>query len=99
KPRPIFNTAMRYECLSPIVISAMRDDGSTAYLSPQELAYGPILIQNLIRKHEALALHAGSNINDYQVRDYSFRLLGEPRKKGIVIKEGTAEATKVIAYL
>lgn len=99
KPRPVFNTTMRYECLSPIVISAMRDDGSTAYLSPQEMAYRPILIQNLIRKHKALALHGGSNVNDYQVPDYSFRLLGEPRKKGTLIKEGTSEATKVIAYL
>lgn len=96
---PVFQTAMRYECLSPIVVSALRDDRSTAYLSPDDAAFGPILIQNLVRKHAALAVYGDSDVAEYQGSDYSFRLLSEPRKKGTVIKEGTEKETKVIAYL
>ncbi len=96
---PVFRTTTRYECLSPIVVSALRDDYSTAYLSPHDIAFGPILIQNLVRKHAALAVHGDSDVAEYQGSDYSFRLLSEPRKKGTVIKEGTEKETKVIAYL
>lgn len=98
-PTQRFTTTMRYECLSPIVVSAMRDDRTTAYLSPDDNAYGLILIQNLVRKHAALAMHVGSEILEHTASSYSFRLLNEPRKKGTTIKEGTAEQTKVIAYL
>lgn len=99
KPRQTFANTMRYECLSPIVVSAKRDDGSTAYLDPDDPAFGPILIQNLIRKHSALALHQGSTDPEYAQPDYSFRVLSAPRKKGTTIKEGTEQETKVIAYL
>lgn len=99
RPRQVFTTTMRYECLSPIVVSTLRDDRSVAYLSPGEPAFGPGLIQNLIRKHSALALHEGATEPEFTGANYAFRVLNEPRKKGITIKEHSAEETKIIAYL
>jgi len=99
KPRFVFNTTMRYECLSPIIVSAMRDDHSAAYLGPDDPAFGPVFIQNLIRKQAALALHNDATEPATIQNIMSFRLLNTPRKKGITIKEGTEQETKVIGYL
>lgn len=99
KPAQVFNNTMRYECLSPIVVSVLRDDRSIAYLDPGDPAFGPVLIQNLVRKHSALALHADVTESEPIRGDYSFRRLNEPRKKGITIKEHMEQETKVIAYL
>ena len=95
-----FKPVMRYQCLSPIVTSTRRDDGSVAYLSPEDPAYGRIFIQNLLRKQSALSLHNGeTEIQEKNNFPYAFRLLNTPRKKGITIKANTAEETKVIGYL
>ena len=99
KPPHAFTDTMRYECFSPIVISTLRDDRSVAYLSPEDPAFGAILIQNLIRKQSALALHEGGITSENVKGTYSFRLLNLPRKKGITIKENSAQETKVISYL
>lgn len=101
KAAPSFTQVMRYQCLSPIVASARREDGSAAYLSPEAPEYARIFIQNLLRKQCALALHYGES-EDQEKKDnfpYSFRLLNTPRKKGVTIKENTKEETKVIGYL
>ncbi|MEX2233176.1 MAG: CRISPR-associated endoribonuclease Cas6 [Cyclobacteriaceae bacterium] len=100
KASPHFEQTMRYQCLSPIVTSAMRDDGTAAYLSPDDPAFGQIFIQNLFRKQSALAVHHGEpempGKTDFP---FSFRLLNTPRKKGVTIKAHTKEETKVIGYL
>lgn len=99
KPKPLFKETMQFECLSPIVVSSMRDDRTTAYLSPDNPAFGPILIQNLVRKQGAMALHEGATSSEYSPGNYAFRCLNTPRKKGVTIKEHTKEETKVISYL
>lgn len=99
KQPPLLNTTMRYECLSPIVVSTLRDDRSVAYVSPEDPAFSRVFHGNLVRKHSALALHAGGPEPEPPRGNFSFRLLNEPRKKGTTIKEHTAEETKVIAYL
>jgi CRISPR-associated endoribonuclease Cas6 len=97
---PSFKQIMRYQCLSPIVSSTRRQDGSVAYLSPEEPDYGRIFIQNLLRKQSALMLHNGeTEIQEQNKFPYAFRLLNTPRKKGITIKANTQEETKVIGYL
>lgn len=99
KPKPLFKNTMQFQCLSPIVVSTRRDDGSVAYLNPEEPGYGEIFIRNLLRKQAALAVH---NSEPSQIRDndnFNFQLLNTPRKKGITIKENTEQETKVIAYL
>lgn len=100
KAAPPFTQTMRYQCLSPIVTSTKRDDGSVAYLSPEALEYARIFIQNLQRKQSALAVHHGeTEIPEKTTFPFSFRLLNTPRKKGVTIKANTREETKVIGYL
>lgn len=96
-PAPHFNTTQRYHCLSPIVASTKRDDGSVAYLSPADPRFGKILLKNLQRKKMA-AVPEGFEHEETPVTGH-FRLLNTPRKKGIEIKAGTREATKVIGHL
>lgn len=96
---PAFTETMRYQCLSPIVVSTKRDNGSVAYLGPEHEEYGRILLQNLARKQQALALHLNDSDTEKASTNNAFRLLNTPRKKGITIKEHTEQETKVIGYL
>jgi len=98
KEPPVFMERMQYTCLSPIVTSTRRDDGTVQYLSPEDPGFGTNLIQNLKRKQSALAAHDSDEPQSTASVD-TFRLLNTPRKKGITIKEGTPQESKVIAYL
>lgn len=100
KPPPLFTHTRQYECLSPVVVSASRSDGTTAYLSPDDPCFGTILLQNLMRKHNALSLQQSDEglITRGSVL-HSFRILNDARKKGITIKEGRKDESKVIGYL
>lgn len=100
KAVPTFTQIMRYQCLSPIVASTKRDDGSVAYLSPEAPGYARIFIQNLQHKQSALSVHHGqTEIPEKTNFPFSFRLVNTPRKKGVTIKANTREETKVIGYL
>lgn len=94
---PIFHTTMQYQCMSPICVSRMRDDRTAEYLSPSAEGYDRLLVQNLIRKSNALVA------SDDQLTDtlpsYQFRLLNNPRKKGVHIKVNTTSHTQVVGYL
>jgi CRISPR-associated endoribonuclease Cas6 len=97
---PIFANTMRFECLSPIIVSSHREDGSTAYLSPEDPRFGAALIRNLSNKLLAVTSHAGTQPPEFgQMSNQEFRLLNSPRQKGIKIKEKSAQETKVIGYL
>ena len=96
RPSPVFKETMRYQCLSPIVVSTKRDDGSVAYLSPDQPEYGKIVIQNLVRKQGAFSLQQGESESEKSTGNTSFRLLNTPRKKGVTIKEHTEQETKEI---
>ena len=100
KPKPSFQEVMRYQCLSPIVTSTQRDDGSTAYLSPDYRGYAQIFIQNLLRKQKALLQYNEEpTLVEADRFPYAFKLLNTPRKKGIIIKENTPQESKVMGYL
>jgi CRISPR-associated endoribonuclease Cas6 len=94
---PVFKDKMQYQCLSPVCVSRLRPDGSAEYLSPADPGYGQLLVANLQRKARALATE------DHEMvaapAEMHFRLLNNPRKKGIHIKEGSESHTQVIGYL
>jgi CRISPR-associated endoribonuclease Cas6 len=94
---PAFTPTMTYRCLSPICISRTRENRSAEYLSPEAQGYGPLLVQNLVRKSSAL-VHANES-TPVEYPQFRFRLLNTPRKKGIHIKEYEANHTQVIGYL
>lgn len=54
---PRFQTEMRFRCLSPIVMTTVREhNGKQAahYCLPDDPAFSQLIRQNLIRKHEAI---------------------------------------------
>jgi CRISPR-associated endoribonuclease Cas6 len=51
-PEPVFQPVMRFTCLTPIVASLPRDDGSTHYLTPSEgPAFSEAVRKNLLMKY------------------------------------------------
>ncbi len=94
---PVFHPVMTYQCLSPVCISRMRDDGTAEYLSPEAPGYGRLLVQNLVRKSAALV--STSEPATPALPEFRFQLLNIPRKKGVHIKANTAAHTQVIGYL
>ncbi len=94
---PFFQQTMKYQCLSPLCISRMREDNSAEYLSPENPDYGKLLAQNLARKSQALA--GMTEPGRAALPDFHFRLLNTPRKKGVHIKANTASHTQVVGYL
>ena len=92
---PIFQSTMTYHALSPICVSKLRPDKTVEYLSPEHSEYGRLLVKNLERKARALIMNDGSVAADH----YAFKLLNTPRKKGIHIKEDTAQHTQLLGYL
>ena len=103
-PNPEFKPLMRYTCLSPICVSAIRADNTAEYLSPEAKNYGERLLNNLIQKQKAFASYSQPELNS-EVLELNptpackFRLLNTPRKKGIHIKLDTAQHTQLIGYL
>jgi len=93
---PTFQTVMKYQCLSSICVSRLRDDHTTEYLSPEAVGYGKLLVQNLMRKSSALV---STTRNSEALPDFQFRLLNTPRKKGVHIKVNTSAHTQVVGYL
>ncbi len=91
-----FEPTMHYTCLSPICVSKLRDNGTTEYLHPADKQFGVLLLSNLQRKAEALNI-IESPISDST--EFRFRLLNNPRKKGIHIKESSRFHTQIIGYL
>lgn len=98
--KPQFKETMRYRCLSPMVVSTRRDDGSVAYLDPLDRRFASAFVQNLIRKHHAVSVYNEIALeDDWSSYPFSLRVIGLPRKKGVTIKEGLPDQTKVIGHL
>lgn len=81
---PDFQETMRYRCLSPIIASTKRDNGTVAYLSPQDPGFSRAFIQNLIHKYKALPGNATTDTTVMETFPFSFKLLNTPRQKGTV---------------
>jgi CRISPR-associated endoribonuclease Cas6 len=91
-----FKPLIQYHCLSPVCVSRVRDDGTAEYVSPEDGQFGELLISNLVHKEKALQL---THAEPRQSLPWRFMLLNTPRKKGIHIKEGTAQHTQVVGFL
>ncbi len=95
---PEFETTMRLTTASPIVISQPEDKNGKLnhkYLSPEDEGFEKLFRQNLVRKFNA---REGAATLETEP-EFKFRLIGEPRKKGITIKSNTSNPIKVIGYL
>jgi CRISPR-associated endoribonuclease Cas6 len=101
--KPIFHPRTKFVCLSPFVVSSMREkDGvlTTHYLRPDDPNLSESIRKNLIRKYGLI--HRSSLQDDRLTaeldQEYIARRGGITRiSKLISIKEGTDEETKVYA--
>ncbi len=96
-PVPEFKETMRFKCLSPIVVSTIREHRGRLqpyYFRPHDEGVSEAIRNNLLEKHRII--HA-QKPEDNQL---TFRLEAndKPRSKLITIKEGTAEATQIKAF-
>jgi len=93
---PEFMETMTYRCLSPIHI-AYRNERSEKidHLHPDHREYEKLFGQNLISKWQAL--HETNEV-PFSINEVKLKVLTEPKKNGIVIKEGHKDATKLIGY-
>jgi CRISPR-associated endoribonuclease Cas6 len=100
EPPPVFGPVMRFRTISPIVMSRYEEGKRyEQYMSPDEPGYEKQFFDNLRHKYES-ARKAGL-VGDLPAQDggeMKFRLLGQPKKRGVLIKAGTAAQTKVIGY-
>jgi CRISPR-associated endoribonuclease Cas6 len=99
-PVPLFREIMSYRCLSPILIKQKRPDGGENYLDPAHSNYGTILVKNLISKWLAknATVSIQDTISDQDDLDFDFNLSGKAYKNGVLIKQMTAQETKLIGY-
>lgn len=100
QPRPAFSPLMRYKTISPVCVS-VEEEGKThaQYRHPADEGYLDLLLRNLSGKLITAANHAISlQGHEHLIVPPAFRLLSEPRRKGVTLKAHTAAATKVIGY-
>jgi len=90
-------SVMRYRCISPLVIGEKRENSKNdKYLSPEDENFEAVFAENLISKYLSF------NKQQFKLDELTplkFTLLNKPRKKGITIKAGTPQETKVIGYM
>lgn len=97
---PIFQERMHYRCLSPILIKQKRiEDGGENYLHPENEAYQDILLYNLSSKAQAMAVAVDTLPLPENLPTVDFQPKGKVYKKGIKIKQHTAQATQLIGYM
>lgn len=96
--KPIFVPTMRFRLQSPLCISRNEEGKEHAqYLHPEQEGYTELLLQNLLRKQQAIQLQTvGTEINNEIKIDfpYQFQVLSAPKSKLIHIK-----GTKIRGYL
>lgn len=85
---------MQYLSLSPIVFSCLRANHSVEYITPDNSEYLEIMKQNILNKYKLLYGKEFSLENNW-----NFKILSEPKRKGIFIKRFTPNETKVIGYM
>ena len=99
-PKPVFSPLMRYRALSPICLTSEEPGKAHAqYRHPDDEEYLGLLIRNLSGKLLTATPHAFSlQGNEHQLVPPAFRLLSDPKRKGVTLKAFTAAETKVIGY-
>ena len=95
-PKPAFQPTMRFSLQTPICISQDREGERYAqYLHPEDKDYATLLVQNLLRKQQALQAIPTSQANTPLALPVTlFRLLSTPKRSPRTIKN-----IKVIGYV
>lgn len=97
---PVFQSLMKYRSLSPILIKEKRKDGGENYLHPTDENYALFLKNNLCSKLAAYAMTMDT-LEWSQNKEHSFdlKVISKVYKKGVMIKQMTNSASKLIGYV
>ncbi|NEW82880.1 MAG: CRISPR-associated endoribonuclease Cas6 [Mariniphaga sp.] len=94
-PTPVFSDEMTFRSLSPVFVSSKIEGRKYAkYLSPTEDGYIQLVINNLKEKQR---IFTGQE-SLFNTNDARMELLSPPKQKGITIKVGTPQETKLVGY-
>ena len=94
-PPPVFTDEMSFRSLSPIFVSDKVEGQKYAqYLAPDYDGYTQLLINNL---REKLKVYSGAE-QLFCEHDGGMKLLTRPGQKGITIKAGTPQQSKLVGY-
>ena len=88
-PSPTFEKTMRFRLQTPLCISRNEEGKQYAqYLSPEDDGYVELLLQNLLRKQQALIPQLVGDTSDALELDfpYAFKILSKPFSKLFTIK-------------
>ena len=99
-PVEIAGQTIHLRTLSPVVIAERDERGMDQYLHPADGQFGPLLINNLLGKHESVGLRSSSGPSESDLPDVRYRLLPnrEPKSRLLTIKEGARAQTQVRGY-
>lgn len=96
-PPPVFSAVKHFSTMSPIVLSRYEEGKHyEQFMSPEEDDYGKQFFANLQNKYES-ARQAGL-VGPLPEVALQFQLLSQPKKRGVLVKAGTSQQTKVIGY-
>ena len=85
---------MEYQTLSPVVVKAVRQNGTLEYLAPSNPYFAEFLVESLIERWERLH---GQKF--YGNPSYRFTLLVPERRKAVNIMAGDPMQHKVVGYM
>lgn len=101
-PEPEFSNMMLYRASTPVVISKKElTDKYAQYLSPKDSRYSTCFVNHLIEKYKVAApqlVDDSADVIDDMI-DIKWELNSSPRKKGVIIKDGTPQKTQIIGYV
>lgn len=90
----VFHRSMEYQTLSPVVVKALRQNGSLEYLNPLNPVFSQFIVEDLIERWE----------NFYQCkykgsRAYSFTLLSPEKRKSVITQSNNTLPIRTVAYM
>ncbi|MEI6679507.1 MAG: CRISPR-associated endoribonuclease Cas6 [Mariniphaga sp.] len=92
---PDFTDELSFRSLSPLFVSGKVEGRQYAqHFSPQYEGYLQLLINNLKAKFKVFT----GNESIFNVQNAAIELLSTPKQKGITIKAGTPQETKLVGY-
>jgi len=92
---PVFTDEMSFRSLSPLFVSGKVEGRQYAqHFSPENEGYLQLMMNNLKVKYKVFT---GSE-SIFDVQNSAFELLSPPKQKGITIKAGTPQQSKLVGY-
>lgn len=89
-----FMDRMEYQSLSPIVVTALRQNDTLEYLAPSSDYFNKFMYEGLIERWEH---YYGQRFMG--IRGYNFHMLAPERRKSINVKDAEGQSQKVIGYM